>query len=76
VFSRNGGCGKLSVFLPGCCEVGDSDVVAEGSEVEFASLGCSLAACEVVSVASFQGAVDGFRLAALMVAFEECGLVF
>jgi hypothetical protein len=38
------GCGKLSVFLPDCCEVGDSDVVAEGFELEFSSLGCSLVA--------------------------------
>jgi len=39
------------------CEVGYSDVVAEGFEAEFSSLGRGFAACEVVSVASFQGAV-------------------
>jgi hypothetical protein len=38
------GCGKLSVFFSDGCEVGYSDVVAEGFEVEFASLGCSLVA--------------------------------
>ena len=36
------GCGKLSVFFSDGCEVGYSDVVGEGFEVEFASLGCSL----------------------------------
>ena len=44
--------------------------------MEFSSLGCSLAAGEIVSVASFQCAVYGFRFAPLMVAFQECGLVF
>jgi len=52
------GCGKLSVFFSDRCEVGYSDVVAEGLEVEFSSLGCCFAACEVVSGASLQGAVD------------------
>ena len=40
--SLDSGCGKLSVFFSDGCEVSDSDVVAEGFEVEFASLGCSL----------------------------------
>ena len=52
------GCGKLSVFFYDRCEVGYPDVVAEGSEVEFSILGRWLAACEMVSVASLQGAVD------------------
>lgn len=62
-------------MFPDGCEVGDSDVVGEGLEVEFTSLGVPLAACEVVSVASFQYAVNGFRLAALMVPFQECCFV-
>jgi len=37
------GCGKLSVFFSDRCEVGYPDVVAEGSEVEFSSLGRWLA---------------------------------
>ena len=39
----NEGCGKLSVFSD-VCEVGYSDVVAEGFEVEFSSLGGSVVA--------------------------------
>ena len=38
------GCGKLSIFLPDVCEVCYSDVVGEGFEVEFSSLGSSLVA--------------------------------
>ena len=49
--------------------------MAEGFE-EFSSLGFFLVAGQVVSVASFQGAVDGFRLVSLVVSSEECGLVF
>ena len=30
----------------------------------------------MVSVASFQGAVDGFGFASLVVSFQECGFVF
>jgi hypothetical protein len=44
--------------------------------VEFSSLGCSLVAGEIVSVASFQRAVYGFGFAPLVVAFQECCLVF
>jgi hypothetical protein len=58
IFCETSGCGKLSVFFSDCCEVGYPDVVAEGFEVEFSSLRCWFAACEMVSVASLQGAVD------------------
>jgi len=64
------------MLLPDCCEVGYSDVVAEGFEVEFSSLGRSFSAGEMIPIASFQCAVDGFCFAPLMVAFQECGLVF
>ncbi len=51
------GCGKFSVFFSDRCEVGYSDIVAEGFEAEFSSLGRWFAACQMVSVASLQGAV-------------------
>ena len=38
------GCGTLSVFFFDVCEVCYSDVVGEGFEVEFSSLGSSLVA--------------------------------
>ena len=44
--------------------------------MEFASLARSLAAGQMVSVASFEDAVDGFGFAALMVPLQECGFVF
>lgn len=48
LYTRSGflafSCGKLTILLPHGCEVGYSDVVAEGFEVEFASLGGSLVA--------------------------------
>ena len=64
------------VFFSDWCEVGDPDVVGERFEVEFSSLGCSFSAEEMVSVASFQCTVNGFGFAPLMIALQECGLVY
>ena len=62
-------------MFPDGCEVGYSDVVGEGFEVEFSSLGSSPVARQVISVAAFQCAVDGFCFTALVVPFEECCFV-
>lgn len=39
-----GGCGKLSILFPDSCEVGHSNVVGDGFNVEFTFLGVSLVA--------------------------------
>ncbi len=63
-------------MLSDVCEVVYSDVVGEGFEVEFPSLGFCSSAGQVVSIASLQRAVDGFGFASLVVPFEEGFFVF